>query len=272
MYALVGGDSSRVQLNAFDKGGPSAVHRCSGVLVDTNRVLTAGHCVSPKHLNRNPDIPFLPKIFVGGKWRVINENEIASLLDVTVNALPSTEPGNLNSINGDKTEILKSRWKARVTGISDFSFMPEQQPLRKDYAILDLAAYPQAMSAFALRTNAWRRLKPLGATKGKIIVAHAPEGELSIAEGPWLGDTTARIHYGAPTFTGSSGAGVFDGQGRLIGIHVEQGCTGLDDVWNAGVYLKDIPYSSRVALRVAHRRAAPQTAQAQRRQAQLTGP
>ena len=103
-----------------------------------------------------------------------------------------------------------------------------EQALEPDYALIELDALP-AVTPTALTTQATDLLA---------IIQHPRGGPKVIAEGAFLGECQGVISYAdLDTLVGSSGAGVLNRQGQLLGVHTDGDCavdgSGANTGWTA---------------------------------------
>jgi len=89
-----------------------------------------------------------------------------------------------------------------------------EQSLEPDYALLRIDRMP-AVTPTLLATQPSERLA---------IIQHPRGGPKVIAEGSLLGDCGGLIYYELDTLVGSSGAGVLNDQGQLVGVHSDGDC------------------------------------------------
>ena len=112
-----------------------------------------------------------------------------------------------------------------------------EQALEPDYALIQLDVLP-AVTPVLLTTRASERLA---------IIQHPRGSRKVIAEGRYL-DACNQLFYYADldTLVGSSGAGVLNRQGHLLGIHTDGDCdesgSGTNSGWSAQVIVEASPY------------------------------
>jgi hypothetical protein len=112
-----------------------------------------------------------------------------------------------------------------------------EQALEPDYALIKLDALP-AVTPTALTTQATDLLA---------IIQHPRGGPKVIAEGTFLGECQGVISYAdLDTLVGSSGAGVLNRQGQLLGVHTDGDCaedgSGANTGWTAARIVEASPY------------------------------
>lgn len=112
-----------------------------------------------------------------------------------------------------------------------------EQSFDPDYALVILDALP-AVAPTPLMAGASDRL---------VIIQHARGGLKVVAEGTLAGACGGLISYvGLDTLIGSSGAGVLDDDGHLIGVHSDGDCaedgSGSNYGWDAASIVEASPY------------------------------
>lgn len=164
-------------------GQPAAAH-CTGVLIDNDLVLTAGHCLP------RAECPAMAMVF-GYLW-----DETSGALPIASHALVECAEvivHQLSLVNGP--------------GKDDFAILRLSRPVDDEYVPVDwkLDALPPAMGAPLWTISAGAGL-PLKIDDG---------GRVTVP-----GDGRSAIRGTLDTFTGSSGGPVFEGDGALLGILV----------------------------------------------------
>jgi hypothetical protein len=112
-----------------------------------------------------------------------------------------------------------------------------EQAFEPDYALIKLDVLP-AVTPVLLTTQSSDRLA---------IIQHPRGRPKVIAEGRFLGSCNQRVYYAdLDTLVGSSGAGVLNRQGHLLGIHTDGDCDetghGLNSGWTAEGIVEASPY------------------------------
>ncbi len=112
-----------------------------------------------------------------------------------------------------------------------------EQATEPDYALIRLAALP-AVTPVLLTTRPGDLLG---------IIQHPRGRPKVIAEGPFLDACDRRIYYvDLDTLVGSSGAGVLNDQGHLVGVHTDGDCDedggGSNKGWTAEAIVEASPY------------------------------
>ena len=114
-----------------------------------------------------------------------------------------------------------------------------------DYALIRLDQLP-IVAPTALTTRASDLVA---------VIQHPRGGPKVIAEGDLLGECQDMVFYDVDTLGGSSGAGVLNRQGYLLGVHIEGDCasdgSGSNDGWTTAsivatsAYLQDVDIADR---------------------------
>jgi hypothetical protein len=112
-----------------------------------------------------------------------------------------------------------------------------EQSFEPDYALIALDALP-AVTPVLLTTRASERLA---------IIQHPRGRSKVIAEGGFLDSCHQLVYYtDLDTLVGSSGAGVLNLQGHLVGVHTDGDCDesghGTNSGWTAEVIVEASPY------------------------------
>jgi hypothetical protein len=112
-----------------------------------------------------------------------------------------------------------------------------EQALEPDYALIELDVLP-AVTPVLLTTQASERLA---------IIQHPRGRPKVIAEGTFLASCNQLVYYtDLDTLVGSSGAGVLNRQGHLLGIHTDGDCDengrGANSGWLVSVIVEASPY------------------------------
>lgn len=112
-----------------------------------------------------------------------------------------------------------------------------EQALEPDYALIQLDALPAATPALLTAQG----------TETLAIIQHPRGSRKVIAEGTFLASCNQLVYYAdIDTLVGSSGAGVLNGQGHLLGIHTDGDCDekgrGVNWGWTAEAIVEASPY------------------------------
>jgi hypothetical protein len=211
-----------------DAGNVSGTRWCTGTLIDDIHLLTAGHCYQP-------DVNgFRTPIGLGsdGNSHKLSPDELAPLTHVNFNY----------QIDG-ATRAVRPEMPYPVVKMVEFELG------NLDYAILELgkdtggelpgAKFPHASSDTTTSS--------LASATVLTIVQHPGGKPKRIAAGSKISTGPNSITYGdIDTADASSGAGIIDQRGSLIGVHTDPGCTTIGIGSNAGVPLAAISKVSAI--------------------------
>jgi hypothetical protein len=212
-----------------DAGNVSGYRWCSGTLIDDTHFLTAGHCFEPD-INgfRTP---------IGRGSSTISHKlapaELALFMHVNFNY----------QINGTTGEV-------RPPVVYPVVKLVEFELGKTDYAIVELGMGADGTAAgqrfgHALPDTSQGTLR----SATLLTLIQHPEGKPKrIAAGSKLSIGATTISYGdIDTADASSGAGILDQSGHLIGVHTDPGCTTIGMGANSGVALSAIAkYSAMI--------------------------
>lgn len=113
-----------------------------------------------------------------------------------------------------------------------------EQSSEPDYALIQLDALPEAVAPVPLTSLATERLA---------IIQHPRGRPKVIDEGGFRASCNQRVYYSSlDTLVGSSGAGVLNRQGYVLGVHTDSHCTvdgrGTNQGWTAQSIVDASPY------------------------------
>ena len=176
---------------------PNNTRWCSGTMISNNLYLTAAHCLEFGAAETN-----------GWVWPVnasgtkLTPQQVVANMEVAFNY--QVAPNGAQRVE-QRYAVLRAR-EVRLGGL--------------DYAILTLANNPGTDWGVT-------RMAPSTLTVGdELTVIQHPAGMTKkIDSGSFSGLSGSLLTYGnIDTVGGSSGSGVLDWQGRLVGVHVQGGC------------------------------------------------
>ena len=215
----------RVDLGAFTGFEKWNRGVCTGTLITRNIVLTAGHCVSPVYWEMEQK-QRVPRIAVNGdETRPMTAKELARLMQIEFN-YQNRYLAEVDAFQPAGSRV--DRLTARVVELISADYRDYNEPSAVDYALLRIETVDQdardRLEAAALGLG---RLQytPQPQRDPIAIVQHPGGFEKKVATGTLLGKASWRLYYNdLSTEGGSSGAGVFSNNGRLVGIHTRGGC------------------------------------------------
>jgi hypothetical protein len=124
-----------------------------------------------------------------------------------------------------------------------------EQSNAPDYALVQLDAVPPTVTPTPLAAEL------AGAATDELVIIQHPRGQRKvIAEGSFLDSCDDLIYYlDLDTLIGSSGAGVLDRRGELVGVHTDGDCDdqggGTNSGWTAASIVRASEYLQRLAAR-----------------------
>jgi V8-like Glu-specific endopeptidase len=205
-------------------GNVPSVRWCSGTLISDTMVLTAGHCFDVQSDQNSWISPYNPKT-----TQFLKPSDLATL-----------------QVANFKYQINKATGKTRKEDRFPIVKLIEYREGGLDYAIIELSKNgngdlpSKTYAAASVLTSA-------PAHKDVIAVIQHPEGDpkkieaghVKATSGPW-------VYYGdIDTHSGSSGSGVRNSAGAVIGVHTNGGCEAIGGA-NRGVLTSAISAVSKV--------------------------
>lgn len=206
-----------------DPGNVSGARWCTGTLIAEDRFLTAGHC-----FDRDGGGWVRPKKFADGQWTVISEWEIARNMHVNFGY----------QIDADTHAI-------RTPTVFPIVELLEHRRGDLDYALVKLG--PGADGKLPGNVFGIRQVSANEPALGALLtLLQHPGGQpKKIEAGPLSLTADGLLQYNdLDTLGGSSGSGVLNEGGEVVGVHVLGGCTALGAGFNKAVPMTSIMFVS----------------------------
>ncbi|MBB4590468.1 V8-like Glu-specific endopeptidase [Rhizobium leguminosarum] len=202
-----------------DAGNVSGVRWCTGTMISENNMITAGHC-----FDQDGGGWLRPKRLHNGVWEVIPSKEIAQNMHV-----------NFKYQVDSATHSLREPIEFPVEDLLEY------RSGGLDYAIIKLGngnggEIPGSVFGY-------RKTSPSMPSAGGLltIIQHPAGRPKKVEAGPLSLISDGFLQYGdLDTLGGSSGSGVLDTSGNIVGIHVLGGCTAFGAGYNKAVTISDI--------------------------------
>jgi hypothetical protein len=220
---------------ADDAGNVSGVRWCSGTLITDRIFITAGHCFD---INSNGWTT--PLRNVGGTPVSLTPQEIAPLMHVNFNYQRDA------SLCGNPTDPRTC--PVRTADTYPIVRLLEHRRGNLDYAIVELGPGSTGQLPGArYAPTVFDATSPVLAQATLLTIIQHPNGvPKRIGAGTQLRIAGNSIFYSQiDTLGGSSGAGVIDQLGRVVGVHTNGGCTQTGGE-NSGVVLRAIAQVSDI--------------------------
>ncbi|MEM9462965.1 MAG: serine protease [Myxococcota bacterium] len=179
-----------------DPGNVGDVTWCTGTMVSRNMLLTAGHCFDmPGAELRGWDIPRN-----GGALLTAAEAATSMVVELNYQDAPNGTPRTTTTY--EIVELLE--WN--LGGI--------------DYAVVEVEANP------GVRWGATALSRTMPNVGDALTIIQHPAGIPEVVDGgTYDGEFGGLLHYDdIDTLGGSSGSGVLDDEGEIVGVHVQGGC------------------------------------------------
>jgi V8-like Glu-specific endopeptidase len=206
-----------------DPGNVNGVRWCSGTLITDNLFLTAGHCFDVQEND-------------GWGWDFPVDNQTG---DTITSAQAARNMHVSFNYQLDATGVLKNEIQVAITALTEYRLGG------MDYAIVQLAGNPGQTFGVARVSDDVPSLNDL------LTIIQHPDGLLKVVEaGNYDGVETSGIWVGDMRYTdldtrpGSSGSGILNDDGYLIGVHTSGGCGNVNA--NHGLLIDDIAPNSPI--------------------------
>lgn len=206
-----------------DPGNVKGVRWCTGTMISDDEMLTAGHC-----FDQEGGGWLRPRRLVDGAWRIIEPAEIAANMHVNF-----------------KYQIDKQTGQVRTPSVFPITELIEYRNGALDYAIARIG--PDSSGQLPGKTFGTKSIALGDPIDGTLltIIQHPAGLPKKIEAGPLNLIEDAHLKYGdLDTQGGSSGSGVLDPAGQIVGVHVLGGCTAAGTGHNAAVPISAIRAAS----------------------------
>jgi hypothetical protein len=199
-------DDLKTALKGYDVGNVAGHRWCTGTLIEKNKILTAGHCFAVQKGELDWFTPFT--LDADGKPKYAEPAVLATLMQVNFGYLQANGPA-------DVFPILKLH-----------EMRPGDENDELDYAIIEIG--PGAQSQFPdVQYHPIAKIRIDDPKKGDAIaiIQHPRGNPMKVHTGSIMDLISHAIVYdNVDTFNASSGSGIRDKNGVVVGVHTHGGC------------------------------------------------
>lgn len=193
---------------------------CTGTLILSNVVLSAGHCISPLDIYQKKGIPPSVRYSNGTFDRYMKPTEIAKLLKADFNY----QLNYVSTIDPLTVATGSQSFSVPVDDLIQWNYSNTRSGSLHDHMILRLKKTRDDLGdyAFGMRRIDYGYLPD----RASLAIIQHPDGQpKKIATGTLQGSEGRRLYYAdIGTKGGSSGAAILNKWGKLVGLHTGGGC------------------------------------------------